>query len=218
MTWPFPRRQAGMMLIDLLDLLARQEAGVVWPLLLAFLTLDASVGVGLVIPGDGLLLVAGTTADSPWEVAGLTLAGVSACFLGASAGHWLGRRYGRRLREGRLGRRVGEERWAQAESLFARSGWAVALAYFLPVVHALTPAVAGMLGVPYRRFLPWAMAGAVSWVGAYLTLGAAAGQVVREHAELLIPVLGTVVLVITAGSLLARRVFRVRRAAGPRRG
>ncbi|UBU10712.1 DedA family protein [Nonomuraea gerenzanensis] len=203
------------MLNDLLDALAGQDLGVVLPLLLVFLTLDASVGIGLITPGDGLLLVAGATADSPGEALALIGAGLVACFAGASGGHWLGRRYGSRLRHGRLGRRVGERRWARAERLFERSGWALALAYFLPVLHALTPAVAGTVGMPYRRFMPWAMLGSAAWVSTYVTLGALAGQVVRQHAEWLLPVLAAAVVVVVGITAAVRRAVSGGRA--PRR-
>lgn len=197
---------------DLLDALTRQDLGVVLPLLLIFLTLDASVGIGLIIPGDGLLLVAGATADSVGEALALIGAGVLACFAGASGGHFLGRRYGSRLRHGRLGRRIGERRWAHAELLFERSGWALALAYFLPVVHALTPAVAGTVGMSYRRFMPWAMLGSTAWVSTYVTLGAVAGGVVRRHAEWLLPVAAAAVVVVLVITAAVRRVVSGGRA------
>ncbi|MFI7698901.1 DedA family protein [Nonomuraea sp. NPDC049480] len=190
----------------LLDTLAGQDLGVVLALLLVFLTLDASVGVGLVTPGDGLLLVAGATADSPPEALALIGAGVLACFAGASGGHFLGRRYGSRLRHSRLGRRIGEARWARAERLFERKGWALALAYFLPVLHALTPAVAGTVGMSYRRFMPWAMAGSAAWVSAYVTLGAVAGGVVRQRAEWLLPVAAAAVIAVLGISAAVRRI------------
>lgn len=195
------------MLNDLLDYLAGQDVAAVWPLMLAFLTLDASVGIGLIVPGDALLIVAGTTASSPGEALLLIGAGVLACVAGASGGHWLGARYGTRLRHGRLGRRIGEARWAKAEALFARSGWALALAYFLPVVHALTPAVAGTLGVPYRSFIPWAAAGGAAWVGTYVTLGALASGVVRENAGLVLPVVAVAAIVVVAVTAVVRRVL-----------
>ncbi|MBB6548032.1 DedA family protein [Nonomuraea rubra] len=203
------------MLNDLLDALAGQDLGVVLPLLLVFLTLDASVGIGLITPGDGLLLVAGATADSVGEALALIGAGLVACFAGASGGHWLGRRYGSRLRHGRLGRRVGERRWVLAEQLFERNGWALALAYFLPVLHALTPAVAGTVGMPYRRFMPWAMLGSAAWVSTYVTLGALAGEAVRRHAEWLLPVVAAAVIVVLGITAAARRLVSGGRA--PRR-
>ncbi|AQZ60284.1 DedA-like protein [[Actinomadura] parvosata subsp. kistnae] len=196
------------MLNDLLDGLARQDPGVVLALLLVFLTLDASVGVGLITPGDGLLLVAGATAGSAGEALALIGVGVLACFAGASGGHWLGRRYGPRLRRGRLGRRVGERRWARAERLFERSGWALALAYFLPVLHALTPAVAGAVGMPYRRFMAWAMLGSTAWVSTYVTLGALAGEVVRRHAGWLLPVAAAAVIAVVGITAAVRRALR----------
>lgn len=198
---------------DVLDLLAAQDLLLVWPLMLSFLTLDASAGIGLIVPGDALLIVAGTTADTPPEAVALIAAGVLACVTGASGGHWLGRTLGSRLRHGRLGRRVGEERWRRAEELFERSGWALALAYYLPVVHALTPAVAGALGMPYRRFMPWAVVGGTAWVSTYVTIGALAGGVVREHAELLLPVAAVAALVIVTFSAVVRRVVTAGRAA-----
>ncbi|MEV4169690.1 DedA family protein [Nonomuraea sp. NPDC049709] len=194
------------MLNDLLDALAGQDLGVVLPLLLVFLTLDASVGVGLITPGDGLLLVAGATADSAGEALALIVAGVLACFAGASGGHFLGRRYGSRLRHGRLGRRIGEPRWVRAELLFERSGWALALAYFLPVLHALTPAVAGTVGMSYRRFMPWAMLGSTAWVSTYVTLGAVAGGVVRQHAQWLLPVAAAAVVVVLGITAAVRKM------------
>ncbi|MGP3956434.1 DedA family protein [Nonomuraea sp. 3N208] len=190
----------------LLDALARQDLGVVLLFLLVFLTLDASVGVGLITPGDTLLLVAGASADSPLEALALIGAGILACFAGASGGYFLGRRYGTRLRHGRLGRRIGEARWERAERLFERRGWALALAYFLPVLHALTPAVAGTVGMSYRTFMPWAMAGSAAWVSAYVTLGAVAGGVARQHAEWLLPIAAAAVIVVLAISAAVRRV------------
>ncbi|WP_188187245.1 DedA family protein [Nonomuraea sp. SYSU D8015] len=190
----------------LLDTLARQDLGVVLALLLVFLTLDASVGIGLVTPGDSLLLVAGATADSPAEVLALIGAGMLACFAGASGGYFLGRHYGDRLRHSRLGRRVGEARWARAERLFERRSWALALAYFLPFLHALTPAVAGTVGMPYRTFMPWAMAGSTAWVSAYVTLGAVAGGVARQRAELLLPVATAAVILVIGISAAVRRI------------
>ncbi|RVX43137.1 membrane-associated protein [Nonomuraea polychroma] len=190
----------------LLDALARQDLSMVLLLLLIFLTLDASVGVGLVTPGDTLLLVAGATAGSPPEVLALICTGMLACFAGASGGYFLGRRYGDQVRHSRLGRRVGEARWKRAERLFERQGWALALAYFLPVLHALTPAVAGTVGMPYRTFMPWAMAGSTAWVGAYVTLGAVAGGAARQHAEWLLPIAAAAVIIVLGISAAVRRV------------
>ncbi|MFI9590120.1 DedA family protein [Nonomuraea sp. NPDC052265] len=198
---------------DLLDTLARQDVAVVLSLVLVFLTLDASVGIGLITPGDGLLLVAGATAGSVPETLALIGTGVLACLLGATGGHWLGRRYGPRLRRSRLGRRVGEERWTRAEQILRRSGWALALAYFLPMVHTLTPAVAGAVGMPYRRFMPWALLGSTAWVSTYIVLGAVAGQVARRDAGLLLPVAGAAVVAMLAITAVVRRVLNGGRAA-----
>ncbi|GGS69493.1 DedA family protein [Nonomuraea spiralis] len=198
---------------DLLDRLARQDVAVVLPFVLVFLTLDASVGIGLITPGDAVLLVAGATARSVPEVLALIGTGVLACLAGATGGYWLGRRYGPRLRRSRLGRRVGEKRWTRAEQILRRSGWALALAYFLPMLHALTPAVAGAVGMPYRRFMPWVLLGSTAWVSTYVLLGAVAGQVVRRQAGLLLPVAAAAVVAVLAITAVVRRVLNGGRAA-----
>jgi membrane-associated protein len=80
------------------------------------------------------------------------------------------------------------------------------------MLHALTPAVAGTVGMSYRKFMPWAMLGSVAWVSIYVTLGAVAGGVVREHAEWLAPVAAAAVVVVLVITAAVRRVLNGGRA------
>ena len=110
-----------------------------------FTALETSVGIGLLVPGDGVVLLAGTTATTPHRFAALVTTTVLGSLAGESVGYLLGRRYGLRLRTGRLGRRLGEDRWVAAEAFLAgRGGRAVAAARFVAVVHALVPVLAGL--------------------------------------------------------------------------
>ena len=73
------------------------------------------------------------------------------------------------MRAGRLGWRLGEDRWAAAEVFLAgRGGRAVAAARFVAVVHALVPVLAGTLGMSYRRLVGWSAMGAVAWSVPYV--------------------------------------------------
>src|SRR6266511_3803663 len=72
---------------------------------------------------------------------------------GDQLGYLLGRLFGPRLRASRLGRLVGEDRWAKASaSLRVRGGRAVFVGRFVGVLRALVPALAGMARMPYRVF------------------------------------------------------------------
>jgi membrane-associated protein len=149
-----------------------------------FTALETSVGIGLLVPGDGVVLLAGTTATTPNRYAALVTVATLGSLTGESVGYLLGRRYGTRLRAGRLGRRLGEERWVAAEAFLAgRGGRAVAAARFVAVVHALVPVLAGTLGMSYRRLVGWSALGAVAWSVLYVAVGAAAGASWRHYSD-----------------------------------
>jgi membrane protein YqaA with SNARE-associated domain len=129
---------------ELLQGLDGLHLGVLYLLAGLFTALETSVGIGLLIPGDSVVLLAGTTATKPHRFAALVAATVLGSLTGESIGYLLGRRYGTRLRTSRVGRRLGEHRWAAAEAFLAgRGGRAVAAARFVALVHALVPVVAG---------------------------------------------------------------------------
>ncbi len=59
--------------------------------------LETSVLVGLVVPGDTMVIVAGTAVASPVEGVVLAAAIVVGALLGESLGFWLGRYFGPRI-------------------------------------------------------------------------------------------------------------------------
>jgi membrane-associated protein len=198
--WP---RQGGTMpdAIDtLLDALTGLQPAVLYLLTGGFMILETSLLIGLVIPGDSVVLLAGTTVTGPTRFAALVAV--------STLGSLLGRRYGDRVRGSRLGRRLGEDAWANAEAfLRGRGGRAVAAARFVAVVHALVPVVAGSVRMRYRRFLGWSVLGAVAWSVTFVGIGALAGASWRQYGEQLglagLAVLGAVAL--AAWSLRAAR-------------
>jgi membrane-associated protein len=206
------------MLIDLVNGMLEALAGL-GPALLYLLTglftaLETSALIGLVVPGDAVVLLAGTTASSPARFGALVAAAVAGSLAGESVGYLLGRRFGDRLRSSRLGRRVGAANWARAERfLNGRGGRAVFAARFVAVVHALLPVVAGAVRMPYRRFVGWAAAGSLAWSVLYVGLGAAAGASWRQFGERL-GLAGYGLLGLLVAGLLLVRAARRRRARG----
>ncbi|WP_030106041.1 DedA family protein [Actinoalloteichus caeruleus] len=137
---------------------------------------ECTLGLGFLVPGETGLLVASTTARDAWTFVILCLVVTVCAATGDSIGYWLGRRYGVRLRESRLVRRIGLQHWDRAAELLRRhGGGAVFAARFLPVVRTLTPASAGAAGLPYARFLPASISGAACWALLHVSIGAAAG-------------------------------------------
>jgi membrane protein DedA with SNARE-associated domain len=146
--------------------------------------LETSVLVGLVIPGDTVVIVAATAVASPLEGVLLGIAVVVGALLGESIGFWLGRFLGPRIQHSRLGRRIGEQNWERSERyLRRRGGPAIFLSRFLPVLHSLVPLTVGMSGYSYRRFLAWTVPACVVWATLYISVASLAAGTYRELAD-----------------------------------
>lgn len=146
--------------------------------------LETSVLVGLIVPGDTVVLVAATAVGSVPEGVILAAVVIVGAVIGESVGFWLGRWLGPRIRFSRLGRRLGEDNWLRAELyLRRRGGPAIFLSRFLPVLHSLVPLTVGMSGFSYRRFLAWTAPACTVWAAAYVGVGAAAAGTYRELSD-----------------------------------
>ena len=135
---------------------------------------EAAAFLGLVVPGETAIIVAGVVAGQGEIDIVALIALVWACsVLGDLTGLLLGRRLGRPflLQHGpKVG--VSEERVHQVDGFFERHGGkAVFLARFVGLARALSPFLAGSSGMPLRRFLPYDVLGAGVQVTALCLLG-----------------------------------------------
>jgi membrane protein DedA with SNARE-associated domain len=143
--------------------------------------LETSILIGLVVPGDTVVLVASTAVDGPLEYISLVVVVIVGALCGESLGFAIGRWFGPKLRASRLGRRIGEKNWARAERYLARRGGiAVFLSRFIPVLHSLIPLTVGMSPMRYRRFMAWTVPACVLWALAYVSVGTFAAGSYRE--------------------------------------
>jgi membrane-associated protein len=146
--------------------------------------LETSILVGLVVPGDTIVIVSATGVETPLEFAALVVAVIVGALAGESIGFALGRYFGPRIRASRLGRRVGEHNWVRAENyLRRRGGIAVFISRFLPVLHSLIPLTVGMSEMPYRRFMKWTVPACIIWALAYISVGALAAGSYRQLSD-----------------------------------
>jgi membrane protein DedA with SNARE-associated domain len=146
--------------------------------------LETSVLIGLVVPGDTVVIIAGTAVGSPLEGVALAIVVVIGALIGESIGFWLGRFLGPKIRHSRLGRRIGEENWQRSERyLRRRGGPAIFVSRFLPILHSLVPLTVGMSGYSYRRFLAWTLPACIIWAALYVTVAALAAGTYRELAD-----------------------------------
>lgn len=140
------------------------------PALFACLTLET---LGAPLPGESALIAAAAAAGAGklpiWGVVGVAWLG---SVLGDNIGFLIGRHIGRRAIISH-GRRVGitEARYAKAEAIIARYGFAVVvIARFVVLLRQLNGLVAGSAGMPWKRFLFANIIGAALWVGFWAAL------------------------------------------------
>jgi membrane protein DedA with SNARE-associated domain len=146
--------------------------------------LETSLFIGLIIPGDTVVLVASTgVADLPdffWLVGAVLLGSL----VGETIGFSIGRLFGARIRASKLGQRFGEENWKRADIFVEkRGGPAVAISRFLPVLHSLVPVVAGATTMRYRTFIIWTFGACLVWASTYVGIGYIAKASYQEIAS-----------------------------------
>jgi membrane-associated protein len=141
------------------------------------------LGVPLPAPGDAAIAYGGyltTTGAIPYPLAYLAV--VSAAVLGSACNLTISRRYGRPFIQ-RFGRYVGvtEEKLVRAENIFKRWGpWAIIIGRHIPGMRIVLSALSGILGVPYRVFIPCVLLSAAIWAAIFLEIGRRVGPRIRE--------------------------------------
>jgi membrane protein DedA with SNARE-associated domain len=133
---------------------------------------------GAPVPGQTMLMAAGVFAGAGrLNVAGVAILGFLAAVAGDNVGYLIGHFGGRRLVL-RFGRYifVTEKRLNKAEDFFRRHGGKiVGVARFIDGLRQLNGVVAGIAGMPWRRFLAFNALGAVAWVAVWTSVGYFAG-------------------------------------------
>ncbi|MES2171074.1 MAG: DedA family protein [Actinomycetota bacterium] len=185
-------------------------------LLIAFAGMfcETSILIGLLVPGDTIVLVSATAVGSWAEWAALLVTVIVGALCGESVGFALGRWFGPRIQHSRLGRRLGEKNWLRARNYLARRGGAaVFISRFLPVLHALIPLTVGMSSMRYRRFIAWTAPACTVWAAAYVSVGWLAAGSYRQLSGQLhyagLVFAGIIVVFLVAALLIRRAVERI---------
>ncbi|WP_278349497.1 bifunctional DedA family/phosphatase PAP2 family protein [Stutzerimonas kunmingensis] len=140
--------------------------------------------VGLIIPGTVLVFAIAVLAGSGVLSLGETLLlGFIGGLIGDLLSYALGRRYHQGIRSLR-GLRDHPEWLVQAEHYFQRYGVASLLVgRFIGPLRPMLPMTAGMLDMPFGRFLLVSLCAAAGWSMAYLLPGWSAGAAIRLPLE-----------------------------------
>ena len=188
--------------------LADLSAVAVYAFLAALVFAESGILLGFFLPGDTVLFAAGLLSGDPDTHLSLPIliaVVLVAAVAGDAVGYWLGARAGLPLLQGRDGRVLNAANLARAERFYERYGvLAVVIARWIPWIRTVTPVLAGVAGMPYRRFLPANVVGAVLWGAGLLTLGRlAASTPALKHSAAAVAV-GVVAASVVAGLVRLR--------------
>ena len=180
-------------------LVAIANAAGPWAYLVLFAIIFAETGLVVTpfLPGDSLHFAAGALAATGlfdmWVlVPTLILAAIAGNTVNYSIGARVAHRFlgdDARPATGPLSRFVKPAHVREAHAFFVKHGGkAVMLAQFMPIVRTFLPFVAGGAGMPYRAFIAYNAAGAVTWVGLCTGAGYLFGNipVVKDNFELVV--------------------------------
>ena len=194
-----------------------------WTYLLVGVFAFAETGafVGLVVPGETVMLLGGAVAgQGAIDVYILIAIAWFAAWAGDTTSFLVGRRLGRDfvLRHGpRFG--LGHERFEGVEDYFSRHGGkTIFIGRFVGIVRALAPFIAGSSGMRYRAFVPYSILGTGIWSSAHILIGYVFSRSIDSAAKYAgrgAFLLGTLIA-LTVGSIFFYRRLRVeenRRAA-----
>ncbi|MGH7549527.1 MAG: DedA family protein [Gemmatimonadota bacterium] len=143
-----------------------------YPTLFLVTFLETSAFLGLVAPGETIIVLCGFYAYrgvlDPWAVGALAILGAIG---GDQVGYLIGRTFGYGVVD-RFGKYFffDEKRLRMTERFYENHGGkTVFFGRFMSILRSFGPVVAGISGMPYSSFLPWSVLSCIIW-GAVFTL------------------------------------------------
>lgn len=169
--------------------------------------------LGIPVPGE-LTLMAATLLSTHGEVSPIFvgLSAAAGAIMGDSIGYYIGHRYGEKVLEilHRLfPKHFNKKSIGFAEKVFKRWGmWAVFFGRFVALLRIFAGPIAGILKMPYRRFLAANAAGGIAWAGLVTSvvyfLGVTAEHLLQRLSW--VALLFTLVVGTLAGSFIKRKL------------
>ena len=163
---------------------------------------------GVPLPGETTLLLAAFLAFSQHRLTlwGIILVGVVACTIGDNLGYWIGHRGGRPLLERqRKLFRISQQHLERGERFFAKYGsFTIFFARFIFGMRIIAGPLAGVLKMPWKKFLLFNFLGAAVWVSTVASLGYFFGSRMQWLTEQLQEVEMALLIVLIIAALILR--------------
>ena len=191
-----------MSLLDVQDIVA--TLGTMGVLIGIFV--ETGLLLGLFLPGDSLLFIAGIAASGTAEelfgnqlsYTQLMIWAPMAATGGSQFGYWLGARFGRPFFNRPNSRFYNQEKVAQTERWLNKYGVgkALVISHFVPFARTILNPLCGVVGIPAEKFFIWNVIGSYLWTVGFISSGYLLGEELKDSIDrYLLPVVGVIVLV-----------------------
>jgi membrane-associated protein len=163
-----------------------------WLYALLFAVIFAETGLVVFpfLPGDSLLFVSGTVvAMSGLNVHALVGALIVAAVTGDSVNHTVGRIIGPKVFDKPDSRWFRQEHLKRTQAFYDKyGGVTIIIGRFVPIVRTFAPFLAGVAGMPYRKFVAFSLAGSTIWISSLVYAGYLFGNIpwVKNNLSLIV--------------------------------
>ena len=148
--------------------------------IVAIVFAETGLLIGFFLPGDSLLIIAGTfAARGDFDVVALTVTVTIAAIVGDATGYAIGKRAGVALYNRPNSLLFRREHLELSREYYERHGGkSIVIARFIPILRTFAPVVAGVAMMGYRRFATYNVFGGILWVASMTLTGYALGSLV----------------------------------------
>ena len=169
-----------------------------WLYGILFLVIFAETGLVVFpfLPGDSILFISGTVvAVAGLDVHVLVLVLVAAAVLGDSVNYAVGRYIGPKVFHEPASRWFKREYLMRTQAFYDKyGGITIIIGRFVPIIRTFAPFLAGVAGMPYRRFLSYNVVGGVAWIVSLVYAGYLFGNIPWVKENLTFIVVGIVIV------------------------
>lgn len=195
------------------------DASAISALIIIGLVIFAEAGllIGVLLPGDTLLIPAGLlAAQGKLSLAGVLLIAWIGSVLGSEMGYYVGRKAGRRIFRKRNSLLFRQEYLTKAHKFYGKHGGkAILIARFLPFIRTCAPLVAGATKMNHRAFMAFNIIGGGIWVAITVLASYWLGNIIPDVGDYILPIIALILICALTPALY--KLLRSKKQTGKRR-
>jgi len=182
-----------------------------WIYALLFVVIFAETGLVVFpfLPGDSILFISGTVvATAGLDVHLLVGLLIVAAILGDSLNYAIGHYIGPKVYERPDSRWFKQAHLRKTQAFYDKyGGVTIIIGRFIPIIRTFAPFLAGVAGMPYRKFLSYNIIGGVVWISLLVYAGYLFGNIpwVKENLSLIVIAIVVVSLIPAVSTFLQER-------------